>query len=117
MPHNEQHVEEYHRGDALDIIVTVVDDAGEQVDITDAQEIDWLLLDDASTPETDAVVTKTLSGGGIDITDGLVGEFTVHVDTGDTDGVTAGTFHHRARVTDADGDRTTVLTGDFKISY
>lgn len=115
MPHNTQDIGEYHAGDALDIVCTVEDDSGATIDITNANEIRWLLKDNASDLDSDALLDLSLTGGGVTITDGANGEFTVHIATGDTDSM-SGQKHHRARLEDSDGDRSTVFTGSFTIS-
>lgn len=115
MTHQFQNVEGYHAGDAVDIVCTVEDENGDIIDITNATEIEWLLKNDETDSDSEAILTKTMTDtGGIEITDGAAGEFTVHIDTDETTGNT-GTFHHRARLTDADGDRSTIFTGTFEI--
>ncbi len=115
MPHNEQNIDQYHAGDALDIVCTVENDNGTTIDITNANDIRWLLKESSTDIDTDALLDKNLSGGGIEITDGVAGEFVVHIETDDTSGMT-GQKHHRARLTDSNGDRSTVFHGTFTIS-
>lgn len=115
MPHQIQDVADHHQGDALDMYVSVEKSNGAAKDISGGSA-EWLLKDNASDADTNALLTKTTSGGGISITDGVVGELTVHIETGDT-GSLIGQKHHRLRVTDSDGDRVTVFTGTFTIEY
>lgn len=114
MPHNIQDVDDYHEGDALHIHVTVNKKDGTAVDLTSASA-EWLLKNQASDADADALLTKDTAGGGIQITDATNGKLTVYIDTGDTTGIGAGGYHHRLRVTDADGDRVTVFHGTFSI--
>lgn len=116
MPHQVQDISTYHAGDALEIETTVRDDASNIVDISGATEIEWLLKENETDTDANALLTKTQTGGGITFTtDGTDGKFTVKIDTGDTDGM-SGAKHHRARVTDGQGDRATVFHGTFTIS-
>lgn len=115
MPHNEQNIGDYHAGDALDIVCTVEDDSGATIDISNANDIRWLLKENSTDTDTDALLDKNLAGGGVEITDAINGEFTVHIATDDTSGM-VGQKHHRARLTDSDGDRSTVFHGTFTIS-
>jgi hypothetical protein len=115
MPHQEQNVSDHHQGDALDITVTVEDDSGTATDISGASA-EYLLLENASDPDADALLTKDTAGGGIAITDAANGELVIHIETGDTSSF-VGQKHHRLRVTDSSSDRVTVFTGSFTIEY
>ena len=123
MSHNHQNITDYHAGDALDVIVTVtVDDEG--IDpatlIDEATDIVWLMQTNEDDPDEEAILEKTLADGietpgeGNDINPD---QFLVHLGTGDTDGLGGTTVHHRARITDADGRRATVLTGTINIDH
>lgn len=115
MTHETQDISGYHAGDAREIEVTVEDDAGNNVDITGAQEIEYYIKEDEGDPDGEALLEKSLSNTDeIEITDGANGMFTVYIDTGDTDGMT-GSKHHRARLTDGDGNRSTLFTGNITI--
>lgn len=115
MTHNEQHVAGYHAGDALELVVTVEDEQGNAIDISTVNEITWLLKDEKRDPDNKAILQKTLTGGGITYdSDGTNGIFVVQIDTGDTT-AEAGNKHHRARLTDSGGNRSTLFTGDFTI--
>lgn len=117
MPHNVEDIGDYHAGDALDIVCTAKDDAGNVIDITNANEIRWLLKDNETDDDSVARLDKRLTATAteITITDGANGEFEIYVDTGDTDGM-SGDKHHRCRLEDSTGDRSTVFHGTFSIS-
>lgn len=116
MPHQTVSVGEYHAGDTLVITATVRDETGTALDIANASEIEWYLKSKASDLDSEALLSKTLTGGGITYTtDGTDGKFDIDIETGDTSDL-LGTKHHRARVIDGDGDRSTIFTGDFTIS-
>lgn len=134
MAHQEQHVETHHEGDAHEIEVTVETELGTLLDLSGGSA-EWLLFETRQfAADVDAVLTKDdddVGGqGGITFTTPEDGELTVKIDTGDTDGlvdwaaleaeseedeVLETDFHHRLRVT-VDGDRATVMTGDFTIN-
>ena len=105
MSHNVQNFE-IHAGDSRDIVVTVADSQGAAVDLTGAA-IAWQLARSAGSAAP--AVSKSL-GAGIAITDGPNGVFTVTLDPADTEGLT-GLCYHEAEVTDAAGNRSTVLSG------
>lgn len=115
MPHQIQDVADHHQGDALDINVSVENPDGTSKDLTSATA-EWLLFENESDLDADALLTKTTGGGGISITDAANGKLTVSIDTNDTSSL-VGQKHHRLRVTDSDGDRVTVFTGTFTIEY
>ena len=123
MPHQLSPVEDYHEGDALFLRVTVADENGVIVDLTGA-DAEWLLKEDLKDPDAEAAVTKeTPEADGIEITDETAGELTVHIETGDTDDLvdwenepeTEVEYVHRLRITDDDGNRSTVFDGEFTI--
>lgn len=113
MPHNVQDISNHHQGDALDINVTVEDESGTAVDLTGASA-EWLLKENAGDSDTNALLTKSTSGGGVEITDAANGQLVIHIETGDTGSLT-GQKHHRLRVTDSSSDRVTVFTGTFTV--
>lgn len=115
MTHNDRDVTGHHAGDAHTIVITVTDDSGNTVDITNANGIEWYLKEHSSHNDSDALITKTLSGTGITITDGANGEFEVTIDTGETDGM-RGQKYHVSRIADSTGDVSTLFTGTFTIS-
>jgi hypothetical protein len=105
MSHNVQNFE-IHAGDSRDIVVTVTDSQGGAFDLTGAA-IAWQLARSAGS--TSPAVSKSL-GGGIAITDGPNGVFTVTLDPADTAAL-SGLYYHEAEVTDGAGNRSTVLSG------
>lgn len=113
MTKRNQDIDDYHAGDTLEIVVTVTDDDGNIIDITGA-DVEWYLLQYETSPDEDHLLKKTTTDGGITVTSAQDGEFTVTVDAGDTDGM-SGEYHHRARMTDSTGNRSTVMTGTITI--
>lgn len=113
MTHNNKDIPNLHAGDALDITCTIEDSDGNTVDLSGAQA-EYLLKEDSADADSDALLTKTISGGGITIVDSDAGELLIEIDTNDTGGM-VGQKHHRLRVTDSDGDRATVFTGTVTI--
>lgn len=91
-------------GDALEYVFTVRDHDGNGVDITD-MEVEFAIVkggeDVISTEEGNAVVT---------ITAPLEGQFTVKIDCDETEGL-IGTHDFACRVTDDEGQCTTVARG------
>ena len=83
----------------------VKDGEGNPVDLTDA-DLRWVL---ARRPGEDPVIEKA-DGDGITVDDASEGEFTVHLDPSDTEGL-VGYFVHEADVTLDDGQVSSVLTG------
>lgn len=123
MPHQDINVADYHEGDAIDLPIVIRDTAAMPVDLTNAQ-IRWYLKNHQLEADVNALLTKTTdAGGGIEITSAIDGEAVIHIRTGDTAGLLntgtgqkdKGTFHHRCRVTDANGNRSTVFHGTFTI--
>lgn len=112
MAHNVRNLE-IHAGDDLAIPVAVTDAAGQAVDLTGAA-IAWQAA--RGTPERfskTAVVSKA-SGAGITITDPAGGVFEIALASADTQGL-SGSFYHEAEVTDAGGNKTTVMTGTMTV--
>ena len=123
MSHNNQNVSDYHAGDALDLIVTVevADEGTSPATLIDqATDIEWYLQETLSDPINQAMLTKTLVDGietPGEANDLQTGQFMVQIETDDTDGLGGQTVHHRARITDADGRRSTLFTGSFTIDH
>lgn len=116
MPHQTQNIGEYHAGNALEITATVQDSTGTALDISGATVIEWYLKTSAADPDAEALLSKTLSGGGITFTtDGTDGKFDIKIETGDTSGM-SGTKYQVARLEDGQGDLSTLFHGDFTIS-
>lgn len=123
MTHQDINVADYHEGDAINLPIVVRDQSAAAVDLTNAK-IQWLLKNNQLDPDTAALITKTTDvGGGIEVTSATTGEAVIHIYTGDTAGLLdTGTgqkekasFHHRCRVTDAAGNRSTIFHGSFTI--
>lgn len=128
MPHQDVDIDDYHMGDALDIPMVIWEDTvgGSRQDLSGVT-IEWNLYEQEidATDQMNAVLTKSTSNTGeITITDDANGECTIHIDTGDTDGlltqddgstVSEDQYHHRAKVTDSSGDEVTVVHGSFTI--
>lgn len=113
MTHNAQSIEGYHSGDTLIIKVSVVDSDENAVDIRDA-DITYAIADSQSGTATQQV-TKTVSGGGITITDGKNGKFEIDIAPADTADLT-GSFPHECQVKDTNGDIATIFGGSINIT-
>lgn len=126
MTHNEQNVTEHHEGDAAEIHVTVEDGDGNIMDLT-GSDVEWLLLEDDTDEDANALLTKDGTEGGttngVEFTDATNGAVKVIINTDETEGIVDWTnypggskmFRHRIRVTDTNGNRITGFTGDFEI--
>lgn len=125
MTHKEQNVEQHHEGDHVELHITVTAEDGTVKDLTGASA-EWLLMESESDADADAVLTKSGTEGGtgeISFTDPVNGELMVEITTSETEGLVtwsefpdnAKEFHHRVRVTDADGKRVTGFTGMFEV--
>jgi len=101
-------------GDDLDIPVTVTADgtpAGDPVSIAGAQKIVFAVADYGATATRR--VTLNLAAG-VAITDGPGGAFTASL-SGDDTVALSGRYRHQARVTDSEGNRTTVFMGTLTV--
>jgi hypothetical protein len=95
-------------GDSFVLSVSVVDEAGEPVDIT-GTTVRWQMAH--KVKDILPLVSKTTEGaGGILISDGPGGVFEVTIDPEDTEGFKAKSYYHEAEVDDA-GVVSTVMTG------
>lgn len=81
-----------YAGEDKDIVVT--DDSG--VDISAATEITWVMSE--SELSELPTLSKTLTGGGIAITNGPAGEFTITLAVADTQNVPHGHYYHEAEI-------------------
>jgi hypothetical protein len=106
-------IDDYYSGDTLKINYTVYRDEAKQErkDLRQASA-EWILAEDEGyTP----IVTKTSqSGGGIQFTNARNGELTVTIEPSDTESI-SGTKYHELEITDAQGDVSTVASGDIVI--
>lgn len=130
MPHQDVDIDEYHQGDSLDIGLTIFEErAGGSRQNLKGASIEWLVKADPKDPDSEALLTKQTSDNSIEITDERNGEAVIHVEQGDTDGFLDDTddegrpivhdeksFHHRARVTDSNGNTVTVVHGEWTIT-
>lgn len=105
----------YVAGDYLELAVTVVDEAGDAVDISGASAIRYGIsaIGPGGGPQGPALVTKSL-GSGIAITNGAGGIFTVTLASGDTAAL-LGTYFHEAEII-VDGKVSTVFRGDITVA-
>ena len=100
----------YVAGDHLDLLVSVVDAAGEPYDLSDVTAIRYVIAPKAGgTP----LIEKALSLG-ITIVDGQGGQFRVTLESGATAGMT-GVYAHEAEVIDAASRVATVFKGTIAI--
>lgn len=95
-----------YQGDTKILEVTVKDEAGDVVNITDTT-IRWQLSKSART--VPPLLSKE-TGDGITIVDGAAGRFDVALDPEDTVDLSARSYYHEAEIDDA-GVISTVLTG------
>jgi hypothetical protein len=101
-----------YAGDAVAPVVTVLDPAGNALDISTATEIVWNLK---SAPQVAPALEKRFTLGGIAfVTDGTDGRFQVAVQTGDTANL-AGRWKQQAEIFDAAGAQSTVLIGAVRV--
>lgn len=96
-------------GDSKTLVVTVKDSTGGPVNISGAT-ISWKA---ARSLRKTPVISKAVNTG-IIITNGPDGEFTVTLDSADTDDL-SGNYYHEAQVTATDGTISTVLRGTMKV--
>ena len=111
MSHKIQDIVDYHKDDTLIIETTVRNDDEEIVDLTGAAA-QWLMKNEAEDPDGDALLTKTV-GEGITIDQPTAGKLEIKIEEDEAD--TVGSFHHRLRVWDNDGHRSTVFTGSLTV--
>jgi hypothetical protein len=84
-----------YAGDTLSIVITVLDDAGEPVDLSDATSIRWQMA--TSIRAAEPLVVKEL-GDGIELVDDTTSDFEVSLLSEDTENIAAGTYYHEAEV-------------------
>ena len=103
---------EIYAGDTVNINVTVFDSDSNGLRKNIAGSvISWVLFD---PDDTGVMLTKTTADA-ITITDGLNGELVIPLVPADTETLTPGSYRHEAEVTDASGNVSTAMTGDFII--
>lgn len=114
MPHQVQNVD-FHAGDDEIIGVHVTVDGtptGAAVDLTGAS-ITWILQ--RSITDASPVLTRSTGGGGVTITAPTNGDFEIALTDVETDPLSGG-YYHRATVTDAGGDVSSVVEGVATVS-
>jgi hypothetical protein len=102
---------ELYAGDTRDLIVSVVDQDGANVDLNNGTVL-WQMAPTKWQDDPEAVlISKTSQAGQITLANG---SFTVHLLSADTEGL-EGSFYHEAQVTLVDGTIGTTLVGKVKI--
>jgi hypothetical protein len=109
---------DYVEGDDAEIAFRVTDTDGDEVDLSNAQEITWLYAE--SEYGDSSLAEKTQSGGGISVDDAggdlsQQSRVVVSVAGSDTDGNGGDTYYHELEITDASGDKETAAKGEFVI--
>ena len=102
-----------YAGDTANITVTVLDGdnvSGARKNIA-GSVISWVLFD----PDATGVMLTKTTADAISITDGLNGELVIPLVPADTETIPPGNYRHEAEVTDASGNVSTAMTGDFII--
>ena len=98
-----------HAGDDLRVIVTVRDQSGELVDISDAQDIRWAVAPHVSA---DPVIEKSLADG---ITINSPTSFTFDLTSAETGALSRGRYYHEAEAVTDQGLTYTALSGSLFI--
>jgi len=105
---------DYVGGDDADFAFLVTDTDGNEVDVSNANSIEWIIAE--SKYEDTNIIQKTQSGGGITVDDGgslsKQSRVVVHVDGSETEDF-GGSYYHELEITDADGDKETSAKGPF----
>lgn len=97
-----------YAGNTANIKVTVYDsDSSNWRKNLTGCSIKWVMYD---PDDTGVILTKTDE---IVVTDAIDGQLTVPLAPADTETVTPGNYCHEAEITDASGNVSTVMTGDF----
>lgn len=100
------------RGDGKSLVLSLVDPAGEAVNLTDTPEIRFAMARRIGAP---TAIEKSLTAGGIEITDAVAGEITVTLDPSDTDVLRPGFYAFEVELTDLDGTPSTAGFNDTQI--
>ena len=96
-------------GDDLRVIVTVRDQTGQLVDISDAQDIRWAV---APSVSADPVIEKSLGNG---ITINSPTSFTFDLTSAETGALSRGRYYHEAEAVTDQGLTYTALSGSLFI--
>lgn len=97
------------QGDTVALDFSIVDAAGDAVDLTGAT-VRWQM---SRSVQATAILSKSV-GSGITVTNAAGGLFTVDLAPADTVDL-AGTFYYEAEIIDASDNVSTVRTGQIKI--
>jgi hypothetical protein len=100
-----------YAGDTKHIIVTVKDDAGNLVDLSEVQAVRFSM---AQAPSGRArynaqPIVKKHIGSGVDMTDGSSGKITITISPADTENI-CGEYLFEVEVVDAVGDVATIVS-------
>ena len=98
-----------YAGDDLRVIVTVRDQTGQLVDISDAQDIRWAVAPNVSA---NPVIEKSLGNG---ITINSPTSFTFDLTSAETGALSRGRYYHEADAVTDQGLTYTALSGSFFI--
>lgn len=108
-----QDITDYYAGDSLTITTTVYEsDSQENTKDLSGASVNWILIDRAYDTEK---LSKSTSGGGVEITDETGGEVQVTIEATDTESIDPGWYEHELEVEDAVDHVSTVLVGAFQI--
>lgn len=99
------------QGNDLRVIVQVQDQTGTPVDISGAQEITWAVA--TGVEAQSSLLTKTLTGSEISITNDT--GFFFDIEATDSDTLGSGAYYHEALLITGDGKAYTTLTGSLTI--
>jgi len=119
MPATDQSVEIW-AGDSFTIRIPILDANGAKVDLASAQSAKWWMGKSAKAIGTDVYLKKALTSGVVldNETDAWVMVITLNpadTETGVGSNPKPGTYYHEAEIIDADGNISTVTTGQFTI--
>lgn len=98
-------------GDDVRLDLTLLDRDGNALDLTGCS----LLWGMAPVTENAASLRKSTDDGGVTITDAVAGYAAVTLDPADTANLDACEYRHEMKLTDADGNVETVMTGRLTI--
>lgn len=99
-----------YRGDSTILTVTLEDSNGDAYAPQPGDTVLYRVARNSHSLDADAFITKTLNSG-LTI---LAGVATIELSPTDTD-LEPGLYHHMIRIVDPPSDRSTVMTGTFKV--
>lgn len=104
---------EYSLGEDIFRKLTITDETGAVVDVSNASwEIYFGLFSRGVSDWADAILQKTISGGGITKTDEANGEVEIHIEDVDTASETNGTYYAWVKVVNPTGYEWDVIKGE-----